>query len=112
MHAISKTLLTMAVSMAAFAVVAQESSVDLKNARQQQSGALNSQSANLGNASGSGKSKVKIDNFSQQQSGALNSQTLALGNASKGKSNVKADNVTQNQSGALNSQSLKAGNTN
>ena len=55
--------------------------VDLINANQNQSGALNSQGANVGNASGSSKSNVTSINQNQNQSGALNSQTLNAGNA-------------------------------
>lgn len=84
MKTISKTLLAMLTVTAAFAVGAQESKVDLKNAKQSQSGGLaNSQATNLGNATGSkAKSDVKANNVSQSQSGGLaNSQTMNAGNA-------------------------------
>jgi len=88
-----------------------KSDVNLNNARQNQSGALNSQTANIGNAASGGQSKVNASGISQTQSGALNSQKLELGNAANGgRSNVNASDIKQNQSGALNSQTMSVGN--
>jgi hypothetical protein len=115
MKTISKTLLAAMTVTAAFAVGAQESKVDLKNAKQQQSGGLaNSQGANVGNATGpNSKSNVTATGITQSQSGGLaNSQATNIGNATAGgKSNVTATNVTQSQSGGLaNSQKTNIGN--
>ena len=116
MKTLSKTLVALFAAAAAFGVAAQESKVDLKNAKQQQAGGLaNSQSANIGNATGQGaKSNVNATNLTQQQAGGLaNSQKIDIGNASKGAtSNVTASNITQQQAGGLaNSQTMNAGNT-
>jgi len=81
------TLLIAAAVSAVFAstAFAQKSDVNLKNAKQVQSGALNKQKADIGNATGKGsKSKVRASNIKQTQSGALNKQTLKIGNAANG----------------------------
>jgi len=111
----SKTLLALVAAAASFGVMAQTSTVDLKNAKQSQSGGLaNSQGANIGNASGTAaKSNVTANQIGQSQSGGLaNSQKMDLGNASgSGQTKVTATNVKQSQSGGLaNSQKIELGN--
>src|SRR5258706_14520669 len=105
------TLAVIAATTFGTAFAQSTSQVTLFGASQNQSGALNSQTANIGNASGSGRSNVTVFGASQNQSGALNSQTANIGNASgAGRSTVTVFGTSQNQSGALNAQRLNVGN--
>ena len=58
-----------------------ESKVELQNLNQSQSGLLNKQEMDLGNAKAGGKSNVNIKNVNQSQSGLLNNQKANVGNA-------------------------------
>ena len=57
------------------------SKVQVNDINQNQSGLLNKQEMDLGNAKGGGKSDVKIDKVTQSQSGLLNAQKMGIGNA-------------------------------
>jgi hypothetical protein len=54
--------------------------VSVGSVTQVQAGALNSQSVEIGNNSGSGTSKVSVGNVTQVQSGVLGNGKVRIGN--------------------------------